>query len=245
MPLLSRKDLVKYLAEMMVVVFGILIAFQVDEWRDSLQVERDRHAVLVRLKEETQSNLRECELSVPFRARLARSVLLVLESLQSGSLREIDIGEFDYGMTHIGFLPRNPYLSTVAEEMIATGLLKELDDAELQTGITTAQVQIDVFRRTIETQSLFLQPIVDELARVVEYSYAGTSDLDELRFFAGAAFEEGVEVAYDFKSMVNNRYLRNLLVEATDGHIDLYNMDYYICATIEEIDRHLIEQGIE
>jgi hypothetical protein len=45
--------------------------------------------------------------------------------------------------------------------------------------------------------------------------------------------------------MVNNRYLRNLLVEATDGHIDLYNMDYYICATIEEIDRHLIEQGIE
>ena len=245
MQLLSKKDLAGYFVELIVVVLGILIAFQVDEWRDGLQIERDRHAVLVRLKEETRSNLNECEGSVPFRARLARSVQLVLESLQSGSLREIDIGEFDYGLTHIGFLPRNPYLSTVAEEMIATGLLKELDNADLQTAITTAQVQINVFRQTIETQSLFLQSIVDELARIVEYIYAGTFDLDELRTFAGSEFEEGVDVAYDFMSLVNNRYLRNLLIEATDGHIDLYSMDYYICATIEEIDRHLTEQGIE
>jgi hypothetical protein len=245
MPLLSRQDLVKYFAEMLVVILGILIAFQVDEWRDGLQIERDRHAVLVRLKEETRSNLKECEGSVPFRARLARSVQLVLETLQSGSVRGIDIGEFDYGLTHIGFLPRNPYLSTVAEEMIATGLLKELDSTGLQTAITTAQVQIEVFRQTIETQSLFLQPIIDELARIVEYSYAGTFKLDDLQVFAGGAFEEGIDVVYDFMSLVNNRYLRNLLIEATDGHIDLYSMDYYICATIEEIDRHLTEQGIK
>ncbi len=245
MPLLSKKDLVKYFAEMLVVVLGILIAFQVDQWRDGLQVERDRHAVLLRLKEETQSNLRECERSVPFRAGLARKVQLILESLQSGNLREIEIGDFDYGLTHIGFLPRNPYLSTVAAEMIATGLLKELDNADLQTSITSAQVQIDVFRQTIETQSRFLQPVVDELARVVVYSYAGTSDLDELRTVAGGVFEGGIEVTYDFASLANNRYLRNLLFEATDGHIDLYVMDYYICATVEEIDRHLTEQGIE
>ncbi len=245
MELLSRKDLIKYFSEMLVVVLGILIAFQVDEWRDGLQVERDRHAVLMRLKEETQTNLRECEQAVPFRAGLARKVQLVLESLQSGSLREIEIGDFDYGLTHIGFLPRNPYLSSVAEEMIATGLLKELADMDLQTNISSAQVQIDVFRRTIETQSRFLQPILDELARVVEYSYTGTSDLDELRTVAGGVFEGGIEVTYDFASLANNRYLRNLLVEATDGHIDLYVMDYYICDTIGEIDRHLTEQGIE
>ena len=246
MKLLSKKDLTGYFVELIVVVLGILIAFQVDEWRDNLQIERDLQAALVRLKEETQSNLRECEGSVPFRARLARSVQLVLQSIQSGSLRDTDIGEFEYGLTHIGFLPRNAYLSTVAEEMIATGLLKRLDNAGLQTKITSAQAQIEIFHHTITTQSRLLLSSVDELARAVKYSYAGTSDLDELRNFAVAGvFEDGINVSYDLASLANNLYLRNLLVETTDGHIDLYSMDYYICVTIEEIDDHLVELGIE
>ena len=58
MPLLSKKDLVKYFAEMLVVVFGILIAFQVDEWRQDVREQREIDAALVRLKEETASNLR-------------------------------------------------------------------------------------------------------------------------------------------------------------------------------------------
>jgi hypothetical protein len=91
-----------------------------------------------------------------------------------------------------------------------------------------------------------LQPILDELARVVEYSYAGTTDLDELRNFGMlGVFENAIDVSYDFASLVNNRYFRNLLIEATDGHIDLYTIDYYICDTIAEIDHQLAEQGIE
>ncbi len=242
---LSKKDWTGYLVELVVVVVGILIAFQVDEWRDGLQVERDRRAALVRLKQETRSNIRACENSVPFRARLARSVQLVLHSIQSGSLRDTDIGEFEYGLTHIGYLPRNPYLSSVAQEMIATGLLKELANADLQKSITRAQVRIETFRESVATQSLFLQPVVDELARAVEYSYAGTTNLDEFRGPGAGIFEGGIEVFYDLGLLVDNLYLRNLLVEATDGHIDLYSLDYFICVTFEEIDEQLAEQGIE
>lgn len=246
MLLLSKQDLIKYVAEVCVVVLGILIAFQVDEWRDGLQTERDRYAVLARLKEETQSNLTECELSVPFRARLAGSVQLALESVQSGSLRQADIGEFEYGLTHIAFLPRNPYLSSVAQEMIATGLLKELDNTALKASITRTQVQIETFREAVAAQGLFLQSTVDELARAVEYSYAGTTDLDELRNFGALGeFEDGVEVSYDLALLAENLYLRNLLIEATDGHIDLYVMDYQICATFNEIDAQLAKLGIE
>lgn len=245
MLLQTKKDWTGYLVELVVVVLGILIAFQVEEWRDQWQMERDLRAALVRLHKETRTNIGECELSIAVRSRLARSMQLVLESIQSGSLGDADIGEFEYGLTHIAFLPRSPYLSTVAEEMIATGLLKELDDEELQAGITSAQAQIEIFHQTIATQRVFLVSIVDELARAVEYSYAGPSDLNVL-LNSGllGVFEDGIEVSYDFASLASNRYLRNLLVEITDGHIDLYSADRNICLTIEEIDDRLAELGI-
>ena len=242
----SRKDLVKYFAEMMVVVLGILIAFQVDEWRDDLQVEHDRRAALVRLKEETQSNLAHCEFIVPHQQRLAASVQLVLNSVQSSQLREADIEEFKYGLTHIGFLPGRPFLTTVAEEMIATGLLKELDNPVLHTSIASALIQTRLLRENIANQSRFLQSIINELARSVEFSYVGTQDVDEfLKMGTIGSFEEGIDVSYELSSLSNNRYLRNLLFETTDGYMDLYRMNYQMCERIMSIDEQLGELGIE
>jgi hypothetical protein len=246
MPLLSKKDWTGYLVELFVVVLGILIAFQVDEWREGLQVERDRHAALIRLKEETQTNIRNCEIAIPLFLRLARSMQLVLTSIQSGRLREGDIDEFEYGLTHIGFLPGRPYLTSVADEMIATGLLKELNIAGLHTNIASAQIQSVQYRQNVATQSRFLQPIVHELARNVEYKYVGEIGLDDLRNAETmGAFEDGIEVTYDFESLVNNRYLANLLVETADGYIDLYRMNYEFCARIDEINDALTKLGID
>ena len=244
MPLLSRKDLVKYFAEMMVVVLGILIAFQVDEWREGLQIDRDLQAALVRLKEESQTNLRHCEIVVPIGERLARSLQLVLKSIQLGRLRDADIGEFEYGLTHIGWLPGRPFLTTVAEEMIATGLLKELNNVGLQTDIASTLIQTELRSEIIAIQSRFLQSIVDELARTVEYSYGGETELNELRQpMTMGLFEDGIEVAYDFASLANNRYLRNLLFETTDGYIDMYQTNYAICARFKKIVDQLAAQG--
>ena len=41
----------KCFAEMVVVVLGILIAFQVEEWREDLREQREIDAALVRLKD--------------------------------------------------------------------------------------------------------------------------------------------------------------------------------------------------
>jgi len=244
MQLLPKKDLVKYFAEMLVVVLDILIAFQVDEWRDGLQVERDRHAVLMRLKEETQTNLRHCEVVVPIGERLAGSLQLVLKSIQLRRLREADIGEFEYGLTHIGWLPGRPFLTTVAEEMIATGLLKDLDNVGLQTDIASTLIQTELRSENIAIQSRFLQSIVDELARIVEYSYGGETELNELRQpKTKGLLDDGIEVAYDFASLGNNRYLRNLLFETTDGYIDMYQTNYAICARFKKIVDQLAAQG--
>jgi hypothetical protein len=84
MLLLSSKDWTGYLVELIVVVPGILIAFQVDEWRDDLQIESNTRAALIRLRDETHANLKNCEDFVPRTSRLARNVQTVLKSLQIG-----------------------------------------------------------------------------------------------------------------------------------------------------------------
>ena len=98
----------------------------------------------------------------------------------------------------------------------------------------------------LERRSRFLQSIIDELARTVEFSYGASSNLGNLtQPKMMGSFEDGIEVTYDFGLLVNNRYLRNLLIETTDGYIDLNRMHYQICASIREIGEHLAEQGID
>ncbi|MBU2677591.1 MAG: hypothetical protein KJP16_10930, partial [Gammaproteobacteria bacterium] len=68
MAILTKEKLANYGIEVLVVVFGILIAFQVDEWREDRQRSRDVDAALIRMAEETAANLRHCELVVPVNA---------------------------------------------------------------------------------------------------------------------------------------------------------------------------------
>jgi hypothetical protein len=56
--ILTREKLATYGIEVLVVVFGILIAFQVEEWREDRQRSRDLDAALIRLAEETAANLK-------------------------------------------------------------------------------------------------------------------------------------------------------------------------------------------
>ena len=52
--LFTKEKIALFLAEIVVVVVGILIAFQVEEWRDRLAERREVDAALTRLMEETE-----------------------------------------------------------------------------------------------------------------------------------------------------------------------------------------------
>ena len=69
MTAVSKKQLRVYLAELAIIVFGILIAFQVEEWRDERRNEQDMQASLQRLAEEIKQNLAICEARLPVHRR--------------------------------------------------------------------------------------------------------------------------------------------------------------------------------
>jgi hypothetical protein len=240
MTILTKEKLVTYGIEVLVVVFGILIAFQVDEWREDRQRSRDRDAALVRLAEETAANLRICELVVPINADHAQYVLAVVRTLNEGHLRDGDIELFNAGLIKVGYVTGGPYSKTVAEEMIATGLLKELDSAELRHRIAELPVWIEG-ARSWNVDNGSLRAAVAEVANTVDFEFHGKLPALAQRNGPDTGFEDGLSVDYVLEELIANRTLKNVFIEAADTHLDMWRNHSEVCRKFEEIQSSLSE----
>ena len=243
MPILTKEKLSTFAIEVLVVVLGILIAFQVEEWREDRQRSRDQEAALVRLAEETASNLRACKLVVPVNAAHAQSVLAVVQALNDGHLSDENVEQFSDGLIKVGYVTGTPYSTTVAAEMIATGLLKDLESTELRNRVAELPVFIEGARQWEFDPRGSLQAAITEVISAVEFSYHGELIRPEDVEGPATVFEDGISVAYVFEELVTNRRLKNVFIEAADTHLDMWRNHWGICRRLEEIQSSLNEMN--
>jgi len=243
MAILTKEKLATCGIEVLVVVFGILIAFQVDEWREDRQRSRDLDAALIRLAEETAANLHACELVVPILADHARSVVAVVRALNDGHLSDANIGSFDAGLIRVGYVTGAPYSETVAEEMIATGLLKDLKNTELRNRVAILPVRIDGARNWGTDPLGSLRAAVTEVAKAVDFEYHGElpepKDID----VPDTSFEDGISVDYLLEELIANQTLKNVFIEAADTHLDMWRIHKDVCRKFQEIQSSLTEMN--
>ena len=245
MNFLSKNDMTKYLAEMVVVVVGILIAFQVEEWRQELREQREIDAALVRLTDETRANLNFCEFVTPYSLRLVRAAQVVLNSLQSGRLLESEKSEFEAGLVKIGWLALPPYYSTVAEEMIATGLLKELKQAELRSNIARLPGSVASTNGRFIRQMEIADQTRIELRKHVAFRFDGSVDESlAAKVASGGAtvFVDSVSVTYDFDTLASDSHLKNLVIDATNNQVENSAANQRLCQLYENIHVQLTER---
>jgi len=235
MTILTGEKLTTYSIEVLVVVIGILIAFQVDEWREDRQQSRDRDAALIRLAEETATNLKHCEKILPVLADHAQSVLAVVRALNDGHLSDTDRVSFETGFIDVGYVTGSPYSETVAEEMIATGLLKDLGNAELRNRVGELPVWIAGARNWDLDSRGSLRAAVAEATKAVDFEYHGTLPVPGESDGPDTRFEDDIGVVYVFEELVNNRILKNVFIEAADTHLDMWRNHSEACGKFEEI----------
>ena len=244
MAILTKEKLATYGIEVVVVVFGILIAFQVDEWREDRQRSRDLDAALIRLAEETAANLRACELVVPILASHARSVVAVVRALNDGRLSDANIESFDAGLIRVGYVIGAPYSETVAEEMIATGMLKDLENTDLRSRVARLPVWIGGARNWNTDPLGSLRAAVVEVAKAVDFKYHGElpepKDID----VPDTSFEDGISVDYVLEDLIANRTLKNVFIEAADTHLDMWRNHSEDSQNFEEIQNSLTKMNL-
>ena len=230
------------MAEMAVVVLGILIAFQVEEWRQSLAEQREIEAALVRLKDETKANLDFCELVTPYSQGLVRAAQTVLRSLQSGRLIQSDRSQFESGLVKISWLSMPPYYSTVAEEMISTGLLKELDRADLRSNIARIPGSVASTERRFVRQLEIADRVRIELLKHVEFRFDGSIDESltaKVESGSSTVFVDSITVSYDFDALVNTTYLKNLTIDAVGNQVENFAANQRLCKLFQDVNDSL------
>ena len=136
-----------------------------------------------------------------------------------------------------------PYSETVAAEMIATGLLKDLENAELRNRIAALPVFIEGARSWESDPRGSLQAAVAEVARAVDFEYRGKLAAPEDIDGPATGFEDGISVDYAFEELVANRTLRNVFIEAADTHLDMWRNHRGVCRRFEEIQSLLTEMN--
>jgi hypothetical protein len=234
----SKKQLLIYAGELVVIIVGILIAFQVEEWREGLQQDRELQAALVRLREETAFNLDRCSRSIPSAIAKADDTLFVLNALQTGELRPEGTSRFESGLARMAGLRKPGFLSTVAEEMIATGLLKNLENSALRVQVAQLPELVSRIVSDYSDQRQALSITMNELAKRVEFRYRGSFDTQTARGDGSSwarGFESDITVEYDFEALAGDNYFINLMIEAADTHGDLYGSQRSLCDTAQDV----------
>ena len=239
MPLLSRQDFVKYLAEILVVVLGILIAFQVEGWRERRQLETDLELAIDRLADETQQNILFCDRFVRVANRTLSAVEKVVLSLSAGELSESDKEQFDVGLSVVSALPNRPLLTSVADEMISTGLLKQVQDAELRLLIATLQSLVQSEDNAYPMHRESVRDLSNELANHIDVIYSPDTPGSAIEEIGIISTETRIAVLYKFDELVAARRLRNLFYEAYDAHSDHLAGLQRKCAVVSAISDRL------
>jgi hypothetical protein len=138
----------------------------------------------------------------------------------------------------VGYVTGAPYSDSVAEEMIATGLLKELESAELRNRVAELPVWIEG-ARSWDTDSGSLRAAVAEVSNAVDFEYHGKFPALAESNGPDTGFEEGMTVDYVLEELIANRTLKNVFIEAADTHLDMWRNHREVCRKFEGIQTSL------
>lgn len=214
---------------LLIVVLGILIALRMDEWKDRREEQRAVAASLTRLAQDIDANRQICDFLSAAVMRNRDSIWQVYASLQAGRILDDDAGLFEQGLVNADFMPHVPVTMPAYDEMVATGLLRALEDTELAAELARLKSEVEIAWLQIPDYRSGPSELASELRAIVDFRYAESPDHPR--------------VSYDFDALAESRRIRNLYYEAVASHGDLAFHVTRICDLVRRIDERLSGPG--
>lgn len=205
--LLLHNKVTRYIAyalgEILLVVIGILIALQVNNWNETRKIKSQKKVLLENLQQDFEENLNTLNILISFlegREEYARHVLDLLDSLpqQMDSIQTVFALERT-GFTHY-FNPNQP----TYEEMKSSGTLSLISNKELKNILLNYQYFLEYNHLMEEGNREPIDTYSDLIIRYMdpEFGFVDITDNDS-RAYAG--------VHFDLKAMSNDPEIQYLL----------------------------------
>jgi len=210
------------IGEIVLVVIGILIALQVDNWNSERLDEIKSRKYLEKLHGEIQSMISVYNNQKVFAQTGYEEALKALKFIESCGENETHEASFVQTMISHQTLMKYREIRNTYDEMIAAGAFAAIPDKELVGTIFTAfnvltggQSQIDYFRDEVGRASAIINTHVT-------FSYNANRELT---------------VSYDVGSLCHNTPFRNAMVEIIDAREDwIVGLDFITSAMVDARD---------
>lgn len=194
------------IGEIVLVVIGILIALQVNEWNEQRKMKLEEKKALMRLHNESELIVNYIKRRLEDRQLLIEKIEITARALQQKSLKNTSEIDFGMGVFSTGFYQAVSPPRSTFDELKSTGKLQLITSEEIQNSISDFYVNLDYINvQLIYFRNQFTDPIS---AAPEDYYYTYNPD-----------FEFKIDWNYNFDNLANNRIFVSKLVKALRDQI--------------------------
>ena len=203
--------------EVLIVVVGIFIGLQADDWNRARTNRNLEQQYLARLHADAIAAVQRQRGARNWNDERARTQAIVLAALRSGELADDERGAFSVGLAHAG--SHNPLIwqwGTI-EELYSTGGIRLITDAALRDLISETETSYLRSREIIDGANQQIHIARGQISHrfdPIEYGYA-PGDAAKVNFDFGALAADP-----EFIAAFSNLHLNSMrIIEFSEGHL--------------------------
>jgi hypothetical protein len=214
-----RQDWFAVVLDFVVVVLGIFIALQADQWREDRTFAHAETLYLQRLHEDLSGFVSDSRPTVSFLRENRAGVAHVNQSLAAGKIVDDDSELFERGIIYVAHLPTVTANRSAYDEMVSSGMFARLKSEAVRRAISQLYAAQDGIQTNFSWWRESPLMLERELAAHVDYYAAGETN-GTLTVYSLDASEPTRRVRFDFDELARNPAIRNGFYWAEDTHKD-------------------------
>lgn len=192
--------------EVAIVVVGIFIGLQVNDWNEVRKARTQEIVYLERIVDDLFISIQATRANIDFQKEHAGRAVTVLDALKACEIRTDAQRDFANGLYHLGKISPVAFARTTIDELRSTGKIAILRNADLRRQISQTVQNYEDHRAFISDLQGRLAPQINYVDRRVALRIRGP--------VGGAAEITWQDVEMDFQSLCEDRHFFNAVSAA-------------------------------
>ena len=201
---LRRQDWTSVVIEFLLVVLGVLLAFQISQWASEREARTERAAATERLLQEAEETVAYMRLGVMTQEQLIEDLGYSLGQIQAGTWPSADQARMSRALQRIiNAAPPSPP-SSVYDDLVASGAFGKIGDVRLRTAISN-------FRGTLANNARFVDYFRQRMPDFEDY--------EAFRYVYAPSKGRLMRLEVDFAGLSRDARLQESLALVADGQL--------------------------
>lgn len=198
---LRRQDWAAVAIEFLLILVGVLLAFQINEWASERHARAEREAATSRLLDEAEEDVAFLRYEVEDHQEQVRELSYALDRVQNGTWREVDEAQIRSGLTSSVYLDVPSPPSSVYQDIVASGMLGRIGNPQVRSAISVYRAKLEL----LTTLIAYVRQIAPKLDRE-----------DSLRYVYDAGGPRPARLEVDFPALARDKKLQSSLALLND-----------------------------